>query len=61
MRIVVISGSLYPSSEKFYGSEHISSLLAGELGKLGNDVVLLLPHNLRRENIGLYVCPVPTE
>jgi len=40
MRIVIISSSLYPASEDAYGSEHISALLADELGKSGHDVIL---------------------
>ena len=39
MRVVVISSTLYPSSENHYGSEHMSALLADELGKT-NDVTL---------------------
>ena len=42
MKICVISSSLYFASESVYGSEHMSALLADELGKT-NDVTLFAP------------------
>lgn len=40
MRIAVISGTAYPASPDFYGSEVMLAVLADALGKMGNEVTL---------------------
>jgi len=57
MKITVISGCLYPSSEQFYGSEHMSANLADGLGQIGHNVVLFAPPQSQRGKYKLIHVP----
>ena len=43
VRIAIISSTVYPASNKQYGSEWLNSVLASYLAKLGHDVTLYAP------------------
>jgi glycosyltransferase involved in cell wall biosynthesis len=57
IRIGIIAGTAYPSSPEFYGSEVEMGILANELGKLENEVILIAATKSMKGNYELKLLP----
>lgn len=57
MKIVIISGTTYPSSPDYYGSEVECAILADALGNLGHEVTLIAAVKSMKGNYDLKLLP----